>query len=879
MSSSSNPTDNDQPLDGFDLDLKDLLSGGQELPEAPDIDLPGPPRMDRIGSSPAQANPPTSSIANSLWEPSQFQSEEFEPRPPSSGNFAPGAFDPGSFEGLSFGDLPPPVPSVDEVPRETLRRDDAPTPPSGAGRGTSSTPPRAPMFEMPTPSSFHEPSASGSLASGLDNGGYNDENGIEQNGLDGGGSLMDIPLPPPDFDPTYIGPQSGDSVRKPDLPPPPTRSAPAAAQQTPSAPRFFSPKAEAAAAAEQAPPPTAVPDKPRSPAASSPPPFTNFDFGETAAPPASSASAKKPPLPSPPESQPRPEPTPPSVAQQPANRKPFGGASRKPAGEEPSSPSIASQLDLSELPPPTPMKKEAASETQIELSQMAHFQVPRHTDHDDEDLSKDLPTEEQILETEDAILRTAIRPATERLERKEVLDDDETATPRWLFPAILGGLVLFLGLGTGLLIYGLSGGEPSNATPLADGTVTPDVQPPPVPNPETPPKAPDPGPGPQDIETLDPPEQENSQAGVTSVVAQRPEMTPADNPPAETPEVVRPPDLPETLDPSPGDGGTGLTASGQTLPVIVKDRLLKVQTGSNAEAAAAAQELRAHPAEALAAYSAWLDDSNDDIVKRACQGLEALGPAAEPALPELAETFGAGNFKTQYPSLQAMLAVGAPAAKPLGELLDGSSNSLVRIMASDGLKRLGADSEAAKTSLARALGDKNATVSENAERALSSIGPSAVPAILASLDDLDTTGQKRACLVFQDIGPEAAEAIPQLVRMLESTDRYLPQRASDALVSIGEAAVEPVVEQLANMRDNVKARAAEVLDRIGQPAVSVLVAKLPTAEHLVRLQIINILGEIGPDARPAIPALQQAARAGGDVQIYVSRALKEIQGY
>jgi HEAT repeat protein len=337
--------------------------------------------------------------------------------------------------------------------------------------------------------------------------------------------------------------------------------------------------------------------------------------------------------------------------------------------------------------------------------------------------------------------------------------------------------------------------------------------------------------------------------------------------------------LPETLDPPPGDGSVDLGAGAETLPVAVTDQLLKVQSGSNAEAVAAAHALRAHPGEARAAYTAWLDESNDDIVKRACQGLEALGPEAEPALPKLAETFGAGNFKTQYPSLQAMLAVGPPAAKPLGELLDNSSNSLVRIMASDGLKRLGADADAAKTPLARALGDKNSTVSENAERALSAIGPSAVPAVLASLDELDVTGQKRACLVFQDIGPEAAEAVPQLVEMLESTDRYLPQRASDALVSIGAAAVEPTVKQLANMRDNVKARAAEVLDRIGQPAVSVLVAKLPTAEHLVRLQIINILGEIGPDARPAIPALQQAARAGGDVQIYVSRALKEIQGY
>ena len=68
------------------------------------------------------------------------------------------------------------------------------------------------------------------------------------------------------------------------------------------------------------------------------------------------------------------------------------------------------------------------------------------------------------------------------------------------------------------------------------------------------------------------------------------------------------------------------------------------------------------------------------------------------------------------------------------------------------------------------------------------------------------------------------------------------------------------------------------MKKIGKPAVPALIVALKEGNKSVRNQVILVLTEIGPDAKEAIPLLQEAAKdADKDISRAAQNALKKIQ--
>jgi HEAT repeat protein len=137
--------------------------------------------------------------------------------------------------------------------------------------------------------------------------------------------------------------------------------------------------------------------------------------------------------------------------------------------------------------------------------------------------------------------------------------------------------------------------------------------------------------------------------------------------------------------------------------------------------------------------------------------------------------------------------------------------------------------------LLEALKHRSAAVRYEAASALTGMkpppGPEAVPGLIKALDDPDPLVRGHCMRVLTAIGPLAADAIPAIRASLDSEDNYVCSTAIYALAAIERGnAVPDLTRALSNPRACTAAATA--------------------------------LGELGPDARSAVPQLEEVARNG-----------------
>jgi HEAT repeat protein len=218
----------------------------------------------------------------------------------------------------------------------------------------------------------------------------------------------------------------------------------------------------------------------------------------------------------------------------------------------------------------------------------------------------------------------------------------------------------------------------------------------------------------------------------------------------------------------------------------------------------------------------------------------------------------------------------------------------VRAAAADGLGRVGDEARAAIPRLVPLLKDPDAGVRLAAAFALGRIGPDAATAVpdlaQALAADADANVRKEAARAFALLGLDAKAAIPALAKALrEDKSADVRQHAALALGKMrGDEvhAVAPImIEALRQDMDRgVRLFAVHALSNSLGSTLRDFVKEL--ADHLpqepdgqVRLAIVQELGALGPDAKAALPALNQAV---SDVQITVRdaarKAVKKVQG-
>jgi len=257
---------------------------------------------------------------------------------------------------------------------------------------------------------------------------------------------------------------------------------------------------------------------------------------------------------------------------------------------------------------------------------------------------------------------------------------------------------------------------------------------------------------------------------------------------------------------------------------------------------------------------------------KACEIMEAIGPAAESAVPDLLErlrddqelvvraaTRALGRTRAQpesvVPALQMLLqhpslAIRITAVRAIGEFgpdavavvpsllnLLAEESPVLRASAADALGQIGDTRDEVINALMNSLADMSAVVTINAANGLSQMGAPAVPSLLPLLQDPDY--RQLAVEVFGDMGVGAEAAVPALVDLLgqlEDQDEALRREIFITLASIGPraaAATPAMMSILSNPKaGNTRAGAAYVLARIGEPrALPILKAILGDSEN------------------------------------------------
>jgi hypothetical protein len=175
-------------------------------------------------------------------------------------------------------------------------------------------------------------------------------------------------------------------------------------------------------------------------------------------------------------------------------------------------------------------------------------------------------------------------------------------------------------------------------------------------------------------------------------------------------------------------------------------------------------------------------------VTRAASGLQMLGPAVTPALPELARYFG--DARRASDAIYAMAGAGELAIPWFRKAL-GSTNAQAEVAVVACLERLATTSAAAIPPLVEALQHTNVVVRRTAAWGLDAYTPPhdlTVAALTEALSDPDPAVRLWAAQALGWRATHAAQALPALRRLMLDSNRHIAEEASNAVVKITSAA-------------------------------------------------------------------------------------------
>lgn len=228
--------------------------------------------------------------------------------------------------------------------------------------------------------------------------------------------------------------------------------------------------------------------------------------------------------------------------------------------------------------------------------------------------------------------------------------------------------------------------------------------------------------------------------------------------------------------------------------------------------------MRAGATEAIPALINLLGDRDYEISHRAASALGRIGPAAVPALMQVAareDSRVTGMAETAF----SYLNVGPNLVHELARLLgNNGEKSSVRAFAAKALGRMEEKAGDAVPDLARALGDDNSEVRSAARWALGRIGPAAIPSLRDALKNNNVQVRSDAAAALGSMGPVAEDAVPALAQALRDENPVVRIEAISALEKI-QASSGVVVKALIRVLDGdkddfVRLNAARVLNKI-----------------------------------------------------------------
>lgn len=224
----------------------------------------------------------------------------------------------------------------------------------------------------------------------------------------------------------------------------------------------------------------------------------------------------------------------------------------------------------------------------------------------------------------------------------------------------------------------------------------------------------------------------------------------------------------------------------------------------------------------LAKAMETIDDA--ELQRSAALALAAIGPDAKDAVPALISALKSKNIRVRAYAAHALGRIGpaaGDAAEPLIDLIV-HEDPTVRREARDALRLINAPSEVVLPHVGKILSAADPADAAAAVITLAELGKEAVPGLCKALANDDTCYW--AALTLGEIGPEAAAAVPRLSELLDHEDPQVRIQALVALGEIGPAAkgqAEAINEVLStDPVEGVRYAAAFALGKIGEQSVA-----------------------------------------------------------
>ncbi|UCE47353.1 MAG: HEAT repeat domain-containing protein [Phycisphaerales bacterium] len=262
------------------------------------------------------------------------------------------------------------------------------------------------------------------------------------------------------------------------------------------------------------------------------------------------------------------------------------------------------------------------------------------------------------------------------------------------------------------------------------------------------------------------------------------------------------------------------------------------------------------------------DKTDADLRMYAARALGAIGPDAYKAVPALRRALSErSDFGSRFVRQEAARALGRIGPEAAGVAVNdllvllGDDDRYVRRAASNALALLG---KQAVPGLIKSLEHPNPEVRYRATTALARMRHAAREALEKALESDNVVVRRGAARAFASyyVSPQV-EAVPKLIKSLQDQDAVVRQWAATALtecVADSDAAMTALVEEL--KKDNGFAFEIVVLLSRTASRQNVLDKLLQAIDHapssIVRAQLIRSIGLAGPNARKAVPALQEA---------------------
>lgn len=175
------------------------------------------------------------------------------------------------------------------------------------------------------------------------------------------------------------------------------------------------------------------------------------------------------------------------------------------------------------------------------------------------------------------------------------------------------------------------------------------------------------------------------------------------------------------------------------------------------------------------------------------------------------------------------------------------------------------------------LGAPDAARRAEAYKALVTIGPEAIDALIVGLTDDNPQVREMSAWVLSEIKEPAARVVPALITILTDPDENIRVAGSVILQRQGAPAVPYLIDALNAEAAEIRLNAAYALGEIGAPLDTILPALIQTLtdrEWNVRRLVVRALVTIGT---PAVDSLIQALHSEDpDLRRMAERALNDI---